>query len=187
LRSRLEWGLITDIQMPTIEEKVAILQRKADRMGQLLSDDVACAIAQQPMCNVRELEGVLIRLYAFASLTNQAVNSDLVKKVVQRPHALSTRRVYTLEEIMEKVGKASQCSITQLRARSRSKEVARVRQVTMYMMKKFSDASLYDIGVFLRRKDHSTVAHAVAKVEQLLKSDAHIQALVERLEQLFGS
>ncbi len=186
LRSRLEWGLITDIQMPTVEEKIAILKRKTDGMGQLLSDDVAYHIAQQPIHNVRELEGVLIRLFAFASLTNQPINVELVKKVIQRPHAITTKQKISLEEIAEKVAQTYQLSVTQLRTRSRNKNLAHARQITMFLMKKLSDSSLQDIGNFLRRKDHSTVSHAITKIEQLSRTDAHIQSIIETIEQSFS-
>jgi chromosomal replication initiator protein len=172
--------------MPTVEEKVAILKRKTDGMGQLLSDDVAYHIAQQPIHNVRELEGVLIRLFAFASLTNQPINIELVKKVIQRPHAIISKQTISLEEIAEKVAQTYQLSVTQLRTRSRNKNLAHARQITMFLMKKLSDSSLQDIGDFLRRKDHSTVSHAITKIEQLSRTDAHVQSIIESIEQSFG-
>jgi len=182
LRSRFACGLITDIQKPTVEEKIAILKRKADGMGHMLTDDVADYIAQQPLCNIRELEGMLVRLYAFASLTGQAVQVDLVKKVLQRPQLAVQKRAHSLDDIFACVIKASQYSATQLRNRSRNKDVVLVRQVAMFLMKKFSEASLQEIGSFLRRNDHSTVSHAIDKIQKMAPADARVRAIVERVE-----
>lgn len=186
LRSRFEWGLITDVQMPTLEERVAILKRKAEVMKNTLADDVACAIAEQPMTSVRELEGTLIRLFAFSSLTNQPVNVELVRKIAQRPQVGGGRRTVNIEQIAERVAQTYQYTLAQLRSKSRNKEITLIRQVAMFLMKKLSDASLLDIAICLRRKDHSTVAHAVTKIEDLLAHDAQLKSVIETVERSFG-
>lgn len=186
LRSRLEWGLITDIQWPTVEEKIAILKRKAENIGQSLSDEVVCAIAQESTNSVRELEGALIRVLAVASLTGQEVDVDLARKVVQRPQLACQACTNSLEDIADKVVRITRYSLVQLRSRSRNKDIARARQVAMYVLKKFSDSSLKDIAHFLRRTDHSTVAHAVERIDQLCKTDMQIRTVVSDIESLFN-
>ena len=187
LRSRLEWGLITDIQWPTVEEKIAILKRKAERMGQSLPDEVVCALAQESTNSVRELEGALIRLLAVASLTGQELAVDLVKKVVQRPQLIVSGGTKSLDDIVDKVSRITRYSLAQLRSRSRNKDVARARQIAMYALKKFSDSSLKDIAHFLRRTDHSTVAHAIVKIDNLRKTDVRMQSMLADIEVLFSS
>jgi len=186
LRSRLEWGLITDIQTPTIEERVVILKRKAELMGAALADDVACAIAEQHLCNVREMEGVLIRIFAFAALTNQAINVDLVRKIVQRSQLNGGKRALGIEFVAERVAQANNVTLAQLRAKTRSKEITLIRQLAMFMMKKLTEASLQEIGLCLRRTDHSTVAHAVAKIERIYQQDERMKTMLESIERSCG-
>ena len=181
LRSRLGWGLVTDIQKPTIEEKVAILKRKAELSHEPISDDVAHYVASQSVANIRELEGALIRVFAFASLMNQPVSLDLVKKVMNRPQTQICTGC-SLEDIANAVGKYYSFTLTDLRSKARNKDIALARQVAMYLMKRLTDKSLQDIGQFLRRKDHTTVAHAVNKIQKVQHSNDMIRSVLQKLE-----
>jgi chromosomal replication initiator protein len=181
LRSRLGWGLVTDIQRPTIEEKVAILKRKAELSHEPISDDVAHYVAAQSVANIRELEGALIRVFAFASLMNQPVTLELVKRVMNRPQQkICVGR--SLDDIAHAVGKYYSFTLTELRSKARNKDVALARQVAMYLMKRLTDKSLQDIGQFLRRKDHTTVAHAVSKIQKAQHANDMIRSVLQKLE-----
>ncbi len=183
LRSRMEWGLVTDIQKPTLEEKVAILKRKAEMSHDAISDDVAYLIAAQSVASVRELEGALIRVFAFASLTGQPVTLDLAKKVLNRPLSNNvSNTAVSFEKIAEVVSRYYSLTITQLRSKSRSKDIAFARQVAMFLMKKITDKSLQDIGQFWRRKNHTTVAHALIKIQHLFKEDESFKKIIYQLE-----
>ena len=182
LRSRMEWGLVTDIQKPTLEEKVAILKRKAEMSHEAISDDVAHFIAAQSVANVRELEGALIRVFAFASLTNQAVNLELVKKVLNRPQSGPICRVISLEDIATLITKQYGFTLVELRSKLRNKDIVLARQAAMFIMKRLTDKSLQDIGQFLHRKDHTTVAHAVTKIQLLMSKDNLLHTRIQKIE-----
>jgi chromosomal replication initiator protein len=182
LRSRLEWGLITDIQMPTIEEKVAILKQKATGSSDEISDDVAHFIASLAMTSVRELEGALIRVSAFASLTNHPIDVDLAKKVLCKTHHAHIERV-TLTHILDRVAQFFSYTEVQLRSKARDKNISFARQMAMFLMKKHTDKPLQEIGKFLCRSDHSTVLYAINRVQELITRDEQARALVHQIEQ----
>ena len=187
LRSRLEGGLVTDIQRPTLEEKVAILKRKAERSYESIPDDVAHFIASQSIANIRELEGALIRVFAFASLTNQLISLDLVKKVLRRTHVEHLRRIVTLQEVTDCVAKHFSYTLTELRSKSREKDLSFSRQTAMFLMKKCTDKSLQEIGRFLCRKNHTTVVYAVSKIQDLVEQNDQIREMVHSLERTIQS
>lgn len=162
LRSRFEWGLVADIQTPKLETKIAILKKKAELSGVHLSNEVAEYIASCAS-NIRVLEGSLIRVIAFASLTHQDITIELAKKVLARPEEQKVKAL-TLECIAKEVGKYYHVSLGELRSSSRLKELVQARQVAMFLMKELSGRSLSEIGIFLCRKNHSTVLHAYDRV-----------------------
>ena len=151
-----------------LETKIAILQKKADLQKEKLSDDVAQYIASRVSTNVRELEGLLIRVLAFATLTHQAVSFDLAHRVLNRTAIETTRRApLDLPTIAQKVAKHYNYSMVELRSTKRHKNLALARHVAMYLMKKETGRSLIDIAAFWCRKDHSTVIHALEKIDQM--------------------
>lgn len=182
LRSRLECGLVTDIHAPTLETKIAILKKKAEMSNESLSDEVAYFIASIIDSNIRELEGSLIRVMAFANLTSQQITLDLARKVLGGTKTRSSRTI-TLADIARTVGKKYGLSLSELKSKSRSKEISLARQVTMFMMKNLTDKSLQDIGVFLNRKDHTTVSHAITKIQKLKECDVDFGILLKKLEE----
>jgi len=170
LRSRFEWGLIADIQPPDLETKVAILKRKAEAEAVPLPDNVAMFIAGRIKSNIRELEGSLIRLIAYASLTGRDISLDLTQEVLRDAIDLDTRAV-TIESIQKYVADYYQLKVHELKARNNSKSVALPRQVAMYLCKQLTTASLPEIGRSFGGKHHSTVLHSIRKVQLLRKRE----------------
>lgn len=186
LRSRLSCGLVTDIQVPSLETKIAILKKKASLNGDELPDDVAHFIGSSVISNIRELEGGLIRVMAFATLTKQTVNLELAKRVLLRSTPVQKPRVIDFDLILASIQKQYAYDARELRAKGRNKEVAFVRQIAMYLMKKHTDRSLRDIGAYLGGRDHSTVMHAIAKVENLLQNPEFQEKIAEIESSLFS-
>lgn len=182
LKYRLSWGLVVDMHVPTLETKIAILKKKADLHDEMLNDDVAHFIASRVITNVRELEGSLIRVMAFASLTKQEITVELAQKVLVRTQEVSKASV-GFERIIKIVTKHYSYDLTALRSKNRSKELSFVRQVTMFLMKKITDKSLRDIGIFLGGRDHSTVMHALDKVQSYAQKNNEFQTKLRQIEE----
>ena len=172
LRSRFEWGLIADIQPPDLETKIAILKRKAEAEGVPLPDDVALYIAGRIKSNIRELEGSLIRLLAYASLTGRELSMTLAQEVL-RDVLRHEERAVTIDMIQKFVAEYYQLKLVELKSRNNSKSVAMPRQVAMYLCKSLTNASLPEIGKSFGGKHHSTVIHSIRKVEEHA-SDGHV-------------
>ena len=170
LRTRFEWGLIADIQSPDLETRVAILKKKADTEAVPLADDVAIYIAGRVRSNIRELEGSLIRLIAYASLTGQEITLPLAQEVLKNILDHEEKAV-TIEIIQKFVAEHYNLKLVDLKSRNNSKSIAMPRQVAMYLCKSLTRASLPEIGRSFGGKHHSTVIHSIRKVEDLRKKD----------------
>ena len=180
LRSRFEWGLIADIQPPDLETKVAILRKKAEAEAVPLPDNVAIYIASKIRSNVRELEGSLIRLVAYASMTGAEINLALAQHVLR--NVLSNdERVVTIDVIQKFVADYYQLRPNELKSRNNSKSIALPRQVAMYMCKSLTRASLPEIGKAFGGKHHSTVIHSIQKIDGMRQRDAEFSALLQNL------
>jgi chromosomal replication initiator protein len=180
LRSRFEWGLIADIQPPDLETKVAILRKKAEAEAVPLPDNVAIYIAGKIRSNIRELEGSLIRLVAYASMTGAEINLALAQHVLR--NVLSNdERVVTIEIIQKFVADYYQLRPNELKSRNNSKSIALPRQVAMYMCKALTRASLPEIGKAFGGKHHSTVIHSIQKIEGMRQRDAEFSAQLQNL------
>ena len=177
LRSRFEWGLIADIQSPDLETKVAILKKKAETEAVPLPDDVAIYIAGRIKSNIRELEGSLIRLIAYASLTGQEISLSLEQDVLKNILDHDERAV-TIEIIQKYVADYYNLKLVELKSRNNSKSVAMPRQIAMYLCKSLTHASLPEIGRSFGGKHHSTVIHSIRKVEDLRKRDPDFNSLI---------
>jgi len=177
LRSRFEWGLIADIQSPDLETKVAILKKKAEAEAVPLPDNVAMYIAGRIKSNVRELEGSLIRLIAFASLTGQEISLPLTQDVLKNVLDHEQKAV-TIEGIQKFVADYYNLKMVDLKSRNNSKSVAMPRQIAMYLCKSLTRASLPEIGRSFGGKHHSTVIHSIRKVEDLRKKDGDFNSLI---------
>jgi chromosomal replication initiator protein len=184
LRSRFEWGLIADIQPPDLETKIAILKRKAEAEGVNLPGDVALYIANRSKSNVRELEGSLIRLLAYASLKGQDLSIGLVQDVL-RDVLRHDERAVTIDVIQKFVADYYQLKLTELKSKNNSKSVALPRQVAMYLCKALTPASLPEIGKSFGGKHHSTVIHSIRKVEELRQKDTTFNSLIHTLTESF--
>ncbi len=163
LRSRFEWGLIADIQAPDLETKIAILKKKAESEGIPLPDNVAIYIAGKIKSNIRELEGSLIRLIAYASLTGREISLHLAQDVL-RNILQHDEKAVTIEIIQKFVADYYQLKLVDLKSRNNSKSIAMPRQIAMYLCKGLTSASLPEIGRSFGGKHHSTVIHSIRKV-----------------------
>jgi chromosomal replication initiator protein len=184
LRSRFEWGLIADIQPPDIETRVAILKRKAEAEAVPLPDGVAMYIAGRIKSNIRELEGSLIRLIAFASLTGREITLELTQEVLKNFVDQDDRAV-TIETIQRFVSDYYQLKIGDLKSRNNSKSIAMPRQIAMYLCKSLTQASLPEIGRSFGGKHHSTVIHSIKKVDDLRRRDTDFNSLLTNFLESF--
>jgi chromosomal replication initiator protein len=180
LRSRFEWGLIADIQPPDFETRVAILKKKAELDRLALPDDVAYFIANRVKSNIRELEGSLVRIRAFSNLTGRPLTLDLAQEVLANIWGAEERLV-TLDDILRRVGEVFHVKIQDLRAKTRTKAVAFPRQVAMYLARQLTSDSYADIGRGFGGKDHTTVLHAVNKIEALLQQDPKFRRTLDHI------
>jgi len=189
LRSRLAWGLVTDVYMPSHETKVAILKKKAGLQSAVLSDEVADFIASHVTSNIRELEGALIRVFAFASLTKQEVTLELAQAVFFRTmdgaHVGSTDpdNAADIERILKCVQKYYKYDLKDLRLKNRNKELVFARQLCMFLMNKYAHKSLRDIGAYLGSINHATVKHGVCKIEEHARENKDFDMQLKRIEQ----
>jgi chromosomal replication initiator protein len=177
LRSRFEWGLTADIQSPDLETKVAILKRKAETEAVPLPDNVAMYIAGKIKSNIRELEGSLIRLIAYASLTGQEITLPLTQEVLKNVLDHDVKAV-TIEIIQKFVADYYNLKMVDLKSRNNAKSVAMPRQIAMYLCKSLTHASLPEIGRSFGGKHHSTVIHSIRKVEDMRKKDMDFNSLI---------
>jgi chromosomal replication initiator protein len=184
LRSRFEWGLIADIQAPDIETKVAIIKKKAEAEGVPLPDAVAIYIAGKIKSNIRELEGSLIRLIAYASLTGREISLPLAQDVL-RNVLQNDDRAITIEIIQKFVSEYYQLKLGELKSRNNSKSVAMPRQIAMYLCKNLTPASLPEIGRSFGGKHHSTVIHSIRKIEDLRQRDGDFNTLINNFMESF--
>jgi chromosomal replication initiator protein len=184
LRSRFEWGLIADINPPDIETKAAILKKKAEGEAVPLPDSVAMFLASRIRTNIRELEGSLIRLIAYASLTGKPLTIELAQDVLKNVLAHDDKAV-TIEQIQKFVAEYYHLKLNELKSRNNSKSIAMPRQVAMYLCKTLTHASLPEIGRSFGGKHHSTVIHSINKVDDLRKKDTDFDKQVTTLLQHF--
>jgi chromosomal replication initiator protein len=180
LRSRFEWGLSADIQPPDFETRVAILKKKAELDRVLLPDDVAYFIANRVKSNIRELEGSLVRIRAFCNLTGRPLTLDLAQEVLANIWGAEERLV-TIDDILRRVAEVYHVKTVDLRAKTRTKAVAFPRQVAMYLTRQLTSDSYADIGRGFGGKDHTTVLHAVNKIEGLLQQDPKFRRTLDHI------
>lgn len=180
LRSRFEWGLIADIQAPDVETKQAILKMKADQNNIILPEDVSFFLANSITSNVRELEGYLIRVGAYASLTSTPISLDMAKNILKNIIIEQSREI-TIENIQKFVANHYQIKTSDLKSAKRLKTLVLPRQIAMYIGRKLTSASYPEIGTKFGGKDHSTVIHAIKKIEKNMKEDLLLRSTIEKL------
>lgn len=186
LRSRFEWGLITDISPPDLETRIAILRKKARADGLDISNEVMVYIANQIDSNIRELEGALIRVVAYSSLINRDINVDLAAEALKDIMPNSRSRVITILDIQKVVGEHYHVRLEDFSAKKRTKSIAYPRQIAMYLSRELTDFSLPKIGEEFGGRDHTTVIHATEKISTLLKTDETLKNEIKQIKSLLG-
>jgi chromosomal replication initiator protein len=181
LRSRFEWGLIADLQPPDVETRIAILRKKSEDEGITLPEDVIHFLSTTMKNNIRELEGSLVRLGAYASLTGQAITLDMAKTVL-RDLIGDKKKIVAMEDIQEVVSTWFHVKIADLKSRRRSKTLVHPRQIAMYLCRELTDASYPEIGRHFGGKDHTTIIHACRQITKARESESALQATLDGLK-----
>ncbi len=184
LRSRFEWGLITDITPPDLETRIAILRKKAKADGLDIPNEAMLYIANQIDSNIRELEGALIRVVAYSSLINKDINADLAAEALKDIIPSSKPKVITIHDIQKVVGEFYNIKLDDFSAKKRTKSIAFPRQIAMYLSRELTDFSLPKIGEEFGGRDHTTVIHAHEKISKLLQSDPQFQKQLKEINEL---
>lgn len=184
LRSRFEWGLITDITPPDLETRIAILRKKAKADGLDIPNEAMLYIANQIDSNIRELEGALIRVVAYSSLINKDINADLAAEALKDIIPSSKPKVITIHDIQKVVGEFYHIKLEDFSAKKRTKSIAFPRQIAMYLSRELTDFSLPKIGEEFGGRDHTTVIHAHEKISKLLHSDPQFQKQLNEINEM---
>lgn len=180
LVSRFEWGLVTDVQPPDLETRIAILKKKAERNSVSIPEDALYFIAEKIKTNIRELEGALIKVIAYASMENQSISLDLIKEVL-KDVLLEKEKKISIELIQNKVAAYFDVKTSELKAKKRNRQISYPRQIAMYLVRELTNMTLPDIGEHFGGRDHSTVIHAYEKIRKELKKDQNVNNLLNRL------
>ncbi|MGE4542671.1 MAG: chromosomal replication initiator protein DnaA [Pedobacter sp.] len=181
LRSRFEWGLIADIQAPDLETKQAILKMKAEHNGIDLPQEVAFFLASSVSSNIRELEGYLVRIGAYASLTSTPISLSMAQEVL-KDILVEKRRELTVEEIQKIVANQYSLKVSDLKSAKRLKALVLPRQIAMYLSRQLTSCSYPEIGERFGGKDHSTIIHAIKKIEKAMDEDYQLRSIISNLK-----
>ncbi len=180
LRSRFEWGLMVDIQAPDLETKMAILDKKAEADGIALPDDVRIFLATRTKSNIRELEGALVKLIAYSSMTGEKITMAMAQQVLKQFVPNGERRI-SIDAIIRAVAVKHNLQPGQLKLKSNRREIARPRQIAMYLAKELTPASLPEIGRMFGGKHHTTVLHSIHRIEELRQSDGDLSRFIQNI------
>lgn len=182
LRSRFEWGLITDVQPPDLETRIAILRKKAIADNLDVPNNVLVFIANRVDTNIRELEGALIRVVAYSALMNQPITTELAQEALKDIVTTSRPKVVSIQDIQQEVCNYYRLRLEDLKSKKRTKTVAFPRQIAMYLCRELTDYSLPKIGEDFGGRDHTTVIHAHEKISRILDQDPQLQQAIEELK-----
>lgn len=182
LRSRFEWGLIADLQPPDVETRIAILRKKSEDEDVTLPEDVIQFLATTMKSNIRELEGSLVRLGAYASLTGQTITLEMAKSVL-RDLIGAKKKIVSMDDIQETVGARFHVKVADLKSRRRSKTLVHPRQIAMYLCRELTDSSYPEIGRQFGGKDHTTIIHACKQIIKAKDSDSALNATLDSLKE----
>ena len=185
LRSRFEWGLIADLQQPDVETRIAILRKKSEEEGIAINEEVIQLLAANLKSNIREIEGALIRLGAYASLTGQKITVEMAKNIL-RDLLGSKRKVITTEDIQEAVASRFHIKVSDLKSKRRTKTLVYPRQIAMFLCRDLTDASFPEIGRDFGGKDHTTIIHACKQMKKSQETDSTLRATLESLKEEIG-
>jgi chromosomal replication initiator protein len=181
LRSRLDWGLVADIQPYPLEARIAILRDKSEREGIVLPDEVSVFVASHVKSNIRELEGSLIRLGAYATLTGQAITLEMAKNVLKEL-VNEAKRVITLDAVQEVVGAKFHIKVSEMKSKRRTKALVHPRQVAMFLCREITQQSYPEIARHFGGKDHTTIMHACRQIEKARENNPELQRTLEDLK-----
>ena len=180
LRSRFEWGLMVDVQPPDLETKMAILDKKAEAEGFKLPEEVRIYIATKTKSNVRELEGALVKLIAYSSVTDTTVTLAMAQQVLKHLTQGPERRI-TIESIVKAVAEKFSLQPSQLKQKTNERKIAYPRQIAMFLAKELTSSSLPELGRAFGGKHHTTVLHSIQKIDQLRQRDPDLNSLIHNL------
>jgi len=183
LRSRFEWGLIADIHPPEIETKIAILEKKAQENNMVLPTNVAHYVASQVESNIRELEGYLIRISAFSSITGKEIDITLTKEVLKKILKRIEKEEVTIEEIIKTIAGKLNVKVSDIKSQKKNKNLVFARQIAMYLARKLTSLSFPDIGEKIGGRDHSTVIYANNKMKKGCDEDKNLKKIVQEIEE----
>lgn len=187
LRSRFEWGLITDITPPDLETRIAILRKKATAEGLDISNEVMLYIANQIDTNIRELEGALTRVVAYAKLVGRPIDPDVAAEALHNIMPVQEAKKIVIRDIQEVVGQHFNIQVEELNSKKRTKTLAFPRQIAMYLSREMTESSLPKIGEEFGGRDHTTVIHAHEKISTLLKNDPEMQETIQTLKKALSN
>ena len=187
LVSRFAWGLSVDITPPDLETRIAILRKKADAERLEIPDDTLSYIAGQIDSNIRELEGALVRVQAFATINGEDITTSLAADALKSLKSVGSKNQLSILQIQEEVSKYYHVPLKDLKGKKRVKTIVVPRQISMYLAREMTDNSLPKIGAEFGGKDHTTVIHAHEKIQQLLEKDPAIQKEVSEIKNLLNS
>ena len=181
LRSRFEWGLVADIQPPDLETKVAILEKKGEQFQVSIPQEVALFLAENTTSNIRELEGYLLRVIAFATIRKtKTISMELTREALKN-FLDQKNKVITVEDIQKKVSVFYNVKISDLKAKKKNKTLILPRHTAMYLIRKLTDLSLPEIGRYFGGRDHTTVLHAIHKIHNIMETDSDYVQTIENL------
>ena len=181
LRSRFEWGLMVDVQPPDLETKMAILDKKAEMEGVHLPEDVRIYIATKTRSNVRELEGALVKLMAYSSVTESPITLQMAQQVLKHLVPGGGERRVTMESVLKAVADYFSLHPSQLKQKSNARNIAYPRQIAMYLIRDLTGSSLPEIGRMFSGKHHTTVLHSVQKIERMRQTEAELNRLIHKV------
>ncbi len=181
IKSRLQWGLVVDIQPPDLETRIAILRRKMEALDLYVTEDVLTLIASRIKTNIRELEGSLVRLKAVSELMNVEIEVDLVKEQLMLPNSEDEKEI-TIEHVAKATAQYFRIPLADLKSKGRSQDITKARHIAMYLARKVVNAKQQEIGAFFGGRDHSSVIHAVNTIAEKVKVDPTLSKDINAIE-----
>lgn len=181
IKTRLQWGLVVDIQPPDLETRIAILRRKMEALDLYINEDVLTLIASRIKTNIRELEGSLVRLKAVSELMNVEIEVDLVKEQLMLPNSENEKEI-TIEHVAKATAQYFRLPLADLKSKGRNQDITKARHVAMYLARKIVNAKQQEIGAFFGGRDHSSVIHAVNTISEKVKVDSGLSKDINAIE-----
>ncbi len=180
LKSRFEWGLITDIQRPELETKIAIIKKKCELNGISLDDEIIHYLAANMDSNIREIEGVILKLNAYSTLVNQEITMDLAKNVLSEQKREQQKDI-TIKEIVDVVANELNIKPSEIKSKSRKRQIVTARRIVIYLARSLTPNSMPSLAQFFGMKDHTSVSHAMKKIKELMEKDANFKIQMDEL------